>query len=304
MRFMNRRSFLRRTTGTVGAALAANMIGCSDNGESVTPTAEALAPPKGPLQANDVITLGKTGIKTSRLALGTGSRGGHVQKELGTDGLTRFFRHGLDQGICWWDTATSYATMPHVEAALKEIPRDKVVITCKTREHDYDGVRKDIDKLRKQFNSDYIDILLLHCMTDPDWPRQMKGPMDALSEAKQEGTVRAVGCSCHTFGALKAAADEPWVEVDLARINPYAVMMDVNELDEVGTVEQVLQTMHDRGKVVYGMKIFGEGRFNPDQMEDSLRFALSRPYLTGFTIGFANQDELDETTRRIESVTA
>jgi predicted aldo/keto reductase-like oxidoreductase len=153
-------------------------------------------------------------------------------------------------------------------------------------------------------NTDYVDVVLLHCMEDAEWPSKMKGPMDALSEAKARGHVRAVGCSCHTFGALQAAANEPWVEVDLARINPFAVKMDVQAPADVPKIVETLELMKQRGKAVYGMKILGEGAFKGDQIETSLRFALSQPYLSGFTIGFGSKQQLDDLIRRVDRIAA
>jgi aryl-alcohol dehydrogenase-like predicted oxidoreductase len=285
-------------TAAAGTALIGGPVLAGDRPGTTQPAGRKI------LKAADTITLGKTGVKPSRLSMGTGTRGGSAQRELGVDGMVKLFRHGIDQGVHWWDTADMYKTHPHVHATLKEIKRDQVVITSKTRSTDADGVRADLERFRKEMDTDYIDIVLLHCMKDADWPQKMKGAMDALSEAKQKGWVRAVGCSCHTFVALKAAADEPWVEVDLARINPFAVIMDVDKPEQVPMVERVLQTMHDRGKAVYGMKIVGEGRFKGDRIDESLRFALSRPYVTGFTIGFANPAELDDMIQRIERASA
>lgn len=286
MSTMDRREFLRKTTGALGAVVGAQFLGCTE--------------PQQVLRATDLITLGRTGVKPSRLSIGTGTRGGREQRDLGVQGMVKVFRHGLDQGVRWWDTADRYHTHPHVAAALGEIKRDQVVITSKTWSRDADGVRQDIERFRKELDTDYLDIVLLHCMKDDDWPKKMQGPMDVLSEAKQKGWVRAVGCSCHTFEALQAAAAEPWVEVDLARINPFAVQMDVDEPGEVSKVEEVLQTMHERGKSVYGMKILGEGVFESDKIDESLRFALSRPYVSGFTIGFSSEEQIDDMIRRVE----
>ncbi len=291
---MDRREFLGKTAATLGTArgMKALVGGCS----------QLQAPTRTVLRANDVIRLGKTGITTSRLAMGTGSRGGRKQKALGIDGMVKLFRYGLDQGISWWETADTYKTHPHVRAALKEVERDKVVITSKTwaAKKDAQGVRKDIERFRKELNTDYIDIVLLHCMQDPKWPEKLTGAMDVLSEYKQKGIIRAVGCSCHTFGALQAAADEPWVEVNLARFNPFAVKMDVKKIEDVPKVEQTLRTMHERGKSVYGMKIMGEGAFDSEQIDESLRFVLSKPFISGFTIGFSSPEQIDNLMARME----
>jgi 1-deoxyxylulose-5-phosphate synthase len=296
MNTMNRRTFIGKTAAAFGAATFGGKLFGAEPGGAATTT----RPAAGALAAADTVTLGKTGIRTSRLSMGTGTRGGSKQRELGIDGMVRLFRHGLDEGVRWWDVADMYRTHPHVAATLKEIQRDKVVITSKTTAKTAEGVRADLERFRSEMDTDYIDIVLLHCMEDPEWPSKMKGPMDVLSEAKEKGWVRAVGCSCHTFGALQAAADEPWVEVDLARFNPFATIMDVGKKEEVPRVARVLETMHQRGKAVYGMKIIGEGAFKGEQIDESLRFALSHSFISGFTIGFTSQEELDDLIRRID----
>jgi len=298
MNTIHRREFLGRAAGVVGAALAPGVFGAQ---ATVAPASRPTSAPSK-LKASDVVTLGRTGIKASRLAIGTGTESGAEQRRLGIEGLVRLFRHGFDQGVRWWDVADSYKTHPHVRAALKEMRRDEVTITSKTSAKDSEGVKADIERFRREMGTDYIDIVLLHCMMDGNWPEKLKGAMDALSEAKQKGHVRAVGCSCHTYDALEAAADSDWVDVDLARINPYAAVMDVDGKEEVPQVQQALQRMHQRGKAVYGMKILGAGTFRGDRIEQSVRFILQQRFVSGFVIGFSKTDHIDDIVRRIERV--
>lgn len=262
--------------------------------------AVATRPASGRLHARDTVILGKTGIKTSRLSMGTGTKGGREQRALGEEGFVRLLRYGLDEGVRWWDAADAYQTHPHLRTALKEISRDRVVITSKTRAKDGAAASADIERFRRELGTDYIDIVLLHCMTDGDWPNKMRSAMDALSEAKEKGQIGAVGCSCHSLAALQAAADEPWVDVTLARINPFAKVMDVDQPEDVPKVVRVLETMHNRGKAVYGMKILGEGALQGEQIDQSLRFVLGLPFISGFTIGFSSQEQVDDIARRIE----
>ncbi|MDM8007049.1 MAG: aldo/keto reductase [Phycisphaerae bacterium] len=293
-----RREFLGKAAGVMGAVLTPAAFGAQ------TTVAPASRPTTAPskLKAGDVITLGRTGIKASRLAIGTGTESGAEQRRLGIEGLVRLLRHGFDQGVCWWDVADSYKTHPHVKAALKEMRRDQVTITSKTAAKDDRGIKADIERFRQEMGTDYIDIVLLHCMMDGNWPEKLKGAMDALSEAKQKGHVRAVGCSCHTYDALEAAADSDWVDVDLARINPFAAVMDIDKRDEVPQVLQILRRMHERGKAVYGMKILGAGTFKGNMIEQSLRFILQHRFVSAFVIGFSKAEHIDDIVRRIERV--
>ena len=300
MKAITRRDFIGQSVAAFGAVSGLPAVAGARGAVATAPAATRPAR----LHAHDTVTLARTGIRPSRLAIGTGTRSGTEQRAIGLDSFVRMMRHGLDEGIRWWDAADMYKTHPYVREALKQVKRDQVVLTSKTQSKDAAGVRADIERFRQEMNTDYIDIVLLHCMTDGEWPAKMRGAMDALSEAKAKGQVRAVGCSCHTFEALQAAADEPWVEVDLARINPFGRIMDVGKAEEVPRVLQVLETMHRRGKAVYGMKILGEGAFKEDQIDRSLQFVLSKPFVSGFTIGFSSPRQIDDIIRRIERIPA
>ena len=297
---MDRREFIGRTAAVLGAA-ATGQLPPLLNRHALADTTTSPAGPTGVLRAGDTVILGRTGIRTSRLAIGTGTQICR-QREMGQRGMLKLWRHGLDYGVRWWEVADMYGTHALVKSTLRQVKREQVVITTKTLSKDYAGVRADIERFRQEMVTDYIDVVLLHCLTDPDWTKKMRPAMDALSEAKQKGYVRAVGCSCHTFGALTASRDEPWVDVQLARINPFAVIMDVDKPEDVPKVASALQAMHGQGKGVYGMKILGEGRIQGERIDESLRFALRQQYLDGFVIGFRAIEEFDDILARIERV--
>ena len=294
---MKRRDFLARTAGVLGTAWAA---GTPAKGWATL--ASPLLPTGVAFSATDTIELGKTGIKTSRLAMGTGTVGsGHHshQTALGIDGLSSLLLHGYDQGLRFFDTADAYGSHPHVAAALKQVPRDKVTVLTKSFSRDPAGMRADLDRFRKELNTEYLDIVLMHCLTEDDWSQRYVGVMDVLSEAKQKGIIRAHGCSCHTIGALRAAAATPWVEVDLARINPIESHMDADP----ETVAGVLHQMKSSGKAVIGMKILGEGDMR-HRVDEALKFALSLGILDAFTIGAESISEQKDLIQRIGAVKA
>lgn len=248
-------------------------------------------------QASDTVTLANTGIQTSRLAMGTGTVGsGHHshQTALGIQGLSDLLRNGYDRGLRFFDAADSYGSHPHVAEALKYVPREKVTVLTKSWARDEQGMRADIERFRKELRTDYLDICLMHCLTEPDWSVRFRGAMDALEEAKQKGIVRAHGCSCHSIEALRAAAKSPWVQVDLARINPIGSHMDA----EPDTVVAVLREMKASGKAVIGMKILGQGDLSSRQTE-AIKYALSLGVLDAFTIGAESKSEQDDLIRRV-----
>ncbi|UCD29975.1 MAG: aldo/keto reductase, partial [Planctomycetota bacterium] len=210
-------------------------------------------------------------------------------------------RHGLDRGIFWWDLADTYGTHPFARAALKEIKREKVVINSKVWPRETDEVGKVLERFFRELDTDYIDIVLLHCMRKADWPKTMKRPMEVLREYKEKRRIRALGVSCHAVGALQAAVEEPWVDICLARFNPFAKVMDVDKPERVPHVAKVLKKMHENGKVVYGMKILGEGYAKTDkQVDEALRFALQQRWMSAFTIGMNTTAEVDDIIRRVK----
>jgi 1-deoxyxylulose-5-phosphate synthase len=285
---MRRREFLVRTATAAGAAwLSSKSI--------FSALAEQTLDKK--FSASDTVTLGSTGIKTSRLAMGTGTVGsGHHshQTALGIQGLSNLLLNGYDHGLRFFDAADSYGSHPHVAEALKHVPRDKVTVLTKSWARDADGMRADLDRFRKELGTDYLDICLMHCVTEADWTDRFRGAMDVLSEAKQRGIIRTHGCSCHSIEALRAAAKSSWVEIDLARINPVGAYMNADP----ATVVSVLKEMKSAGKAVVGMKILGQGALR-NRQDEGIKYALSLGLLDAFTIGAESKQEQEDLIRRV-----
>jgi predicted aldo/keto reductase-like oxidoreductase len=162
------------------------------------------------------------------------------------------------------------------------------------REITEEEMKADLDRFRNELGTDYIDILLLHCMMDKDWPKEKQGAMNVLSVARENKIIRAHGVSCHTLEALQSAASSPWVQVDLARINQAGVAMDAG----VTTVTDIHRQMKRSGKAVMGMKILGAGQLS-NRKDECLRFALSQEYLDCFTIGIESIDQLLDLEKRV-----
>jgi len=286
---MKRRDFIRNTTLGLGAAWL--------GGQTLSEMIWALPPLPQKFLASDTIVLGQTGIRTSRLAMGTGTvgfGGRSNQTQLGLKGLSGLLLNGYENGLRFFDAAEAYGSHPHVAEALKHIPRDKVVVLTKTWARDPKTARADLDRYRRELGTDYLDVCLMHCLTEGDWTERYRGVMDVFSEAKQKGIIRAHGCSCHSIEALRAAAKSPWVEVDLARINPIGSHMDADP----ATVISVLKEMKASGKGVIGMKILGQGDLR-NRQDEAIKYALSLGVLDAFTIGAESKGEQEDLIARI-----
>jgi aryl-alcohol dehydrogenase-like predicted oxidoreductase len=285
---MQRREFITRTACGLGAA----WLGSKS-------WVEAL-PLSGTYSATDTVVLGQTGIRTSRLAMGTGTVGsGHHshQTALGVQGLADLLLQGYDYGLRFFDSADSYGSHPHVAQALKSAQRDKITLVTKSWAREPDAMRSDLERFRKELNTDYLDIVLMHCLEDADWTTKYRGAMDVLSEAREKGIIRAHGCSCHTLDALRTAARSPWVQVDFARINPIGSHMD----GDPEAVVSVLREMKAGGKAVVGMKILGQGDMR-NRVDEALKYALGLGVLDAFTIGAESRPEQLDLIQRIRAV--
>lgn len=287
---MQRRDFLRYSAKTLGAAWVAQSAV-----QAALLEAEPLATR---FTAHDEIVLGHTGIRTSRLAMGTGTMGfggSSDQVRLGKAAFVNMLLNGYhENGLRFFDGADSYGSHPYIAAAVKQLPREKVTILTKTDTRDANGVRADIERFRRELGVDYIDVLLIHCVTRSDWTTAYRPVMDVLSEAKEKGVIRAHGCSCHTIGALRAAAASPWVEVDLVRMNPIGAYMDAKP----DTVQEVIREMRSQGKGIVGMKVLGQGKL-VDRPAQAVRWALGTGILDAFTIGAESVQQQNELVKYI-----
>jgi aryl-alcohol dehydrogenase-like predicted oxidoreductase len=248
------------------------------------------------------VTLSKTGIEVSRLAIGTGTSGWQKrsnQTRLGFDRLVHLLRYAHDRGITFWDSADQYGSHPHVREALHHIGRHNVVVTTKTISRTPADVEADVRRFLKELDTDYLDIVLLHCLTQPDWPGRLATSMNVLTRLKEAGVIRALGVSCHNFGAFKAAAREPWVDVVLARINFAGVQMDASPREVVPVIDQ----MRAAGKGVYGMKVVGAGQLTADRRR-AIQYVLDLRSVDALVIGMESEAEIDENADLVEELTA
>jgi aryl-alcohol dehydrogenase-like predicted oxidoreductase len=260
--------------------------------------------------ATDWVTLGKSGVQVTRLAFGTGTFGGRVQRQLGQEQFTRLVRHAYDRGIRFFETADAYTGMPQMlAAALNGIPRDSYKLMTKYRLRETDTPGATIERLRKDLNSEYLDILLMHCLRSPRWPEELKRVQDEFSEAKAKKVILAHGASVHGLLPLRAFPGNAWLDVALLRVNHNGTRMDTlqtRDTDDLGNVEEVVshaKKIHAQGTGVLGMKLVGEGRFtSPEEREAALKFVMGLGAVDAVTIGYKSTAEIDEAIERMDRV--
>jgi predicted aldo/keto reductase-like oxidoreductase len=288
-----RREFLKSGAALILSGLSAN--------SAVTKTKRS---------ATDLVTLGKSNVKVTRLAFGTGTFGGRVQRELGQEEFTRLVRHAYDRGIRFFETAESYRGMPEMlSIALKGLPRDSYRLMHKYSTPASGDPAAKIDLLRQQLNTEYIDILLLHCLRPPTWQSDYAPLQDGLSEAKSKGIILSHGASVHGLPALRTFPGNQWLDIAMIRMNHNGTRMDgpnVRETQEPGIVDEVVtntQKVHAQGMGVISMKLCGEGQFTRAEDRDAaMKFAMNLGCVDCVTIGFKNTAEIDEAIDRMARV--
>ncbi|MFN7944520.1 MAG: aldo/keto reductase [Blastocatellia bacterium] len=302
---ISRREFIRKSAAITGTVLAGTELLSADAAPART--------------AADWVPLGrlnKKGIRIPRLGMGTGSINGDVQRALGQDGFNRLVAHAYERGVRYIDTADQYRIHGMVREAIKanRIPRDKIFIQTKMRwieEENRTQPLKVLDRFRQELGADYIDSLLIHCTTEPDWPVKLRPMMDAFDEAQQRGWIRTKGMSCHGLRALRVATQSDWMEVQLARINPQGHHVDQdlpNVHDPRGKFDEAMKeikAMHAKGRGIIGMKLCGNGDFTrAEDREKAVRFAMSCGFVDAVVIGFRSPQEIDEAVERLNRALA
>ena len=290
---INRRKFLEQSA-VIGAAAALPLGAFA--ADAPAPAAKSIR------RASDVIELGPTKIKVSRMGVGTGTYGaGHSSNQiraLGVNGVADMLTAAYDKGVFLWDTADAYGTHEAVKAALKKVPRDKVTIVTKTDAWTSDKAKEDIDRFLKELGTDYIDILLLHTRLRTNWDELDKEAMVVMSEAKKKGVLRAVGMSCHSVGAMKTAANCDWLDICMARLNPAGERMDA----EPEVVLPAVLDVRAKGKGVIGIKVLGEGTLVEDRLDEALKYALTKNALHCFSLGCESTAQVMDNINRIEKL--
>jgi aryl-alcohol dehydrogenase-like predicted oxidoreductase len=303
---MIKRKLTRRQFLTTTVAVGAGSVLLSKSALRVPSQSPVLS--SDPLQ---VVTLGKSGIKTTLLGMGTGFSGYNRSSNITRAGVAESIIHqAYEKGIRFFDCADSYGTHPFTAAALKDYPRESYTLSSKIwvgpggipdpERPDADVV---VDRFRKELKTDYLDMVQIHCMTDSEWTDKQKKQMDILENLKAKKIIRAHGVSVHSLEAMDAAVDNPWIDVIHVRINPYGEVMDKSNAN---SVIPVIEKLHKAGKGVIGMKLIGNGNFRDDseKINASLKYVLGLGIVDMIIVGFERPEQIDNYLGRMKKVLA
>lgn len=248
----------------------------------------------------DKVRLGNTGLTVSVVGVGTGSMGwGHAsnQTRLGQEGFTRLIRHALDNGITFFDLADQYGSHSYFRNAMKGVPRDRYIIQTKTDSREASAAKQDLERYLKELDTDHIDSLIIHHVTEGDWTTRFRGVMDVFEEAKAAGKIRAQGVTCHSFPALKSAYASDWVQLNQVRWNAKASHADA----DVKTLADLFKKMRTKGQGMIGMKVVGQGDLldggQPMTPEACFKFQIASSVVDSFVIGAEKIQHVDELLR-------
>lgn len=255
--------------------------------------------------ATDIVTLGRSGIKVSRLAFGTGSLSGRVQRALGQDGFTRLVRHAYDRGIRFFETAESYGEMHRMLGiALKGIPRDSYQLMSKVTTRAGVDPQQKFDELRRLANTEYFDIMLLHWQHTATWPTDTARWQDAILEVQSRKVVLGHGASVHGLPALRRVPGNSWLDVAMVRVNHTGKSMDAEDYATQGlgnvpeVVTHVKEIRRERMGVI-AMKLAGEGAFDSEDRRKAMRFAFRNAEVDCVTVGYKSPAEIDEAIENV-----
>lgn len=292
---MNRRKFVGALSmGTAHLLFSSSIYGCTSQFKSANPLQK--------------VKLGNSGIETTLLGVGTGvhatNRTSFLTKQDPQKSIA-MLEYAYDRGFRYFDCADTYGTHGMVAKALKGKNREEYTLTTKIwyrsggiPEPERPDANIVVDRFRKELNTDYIDLVQIHCMEDAKWTEKMKPQMDILEDLKAKGIIRAHGVSVHSLDAMKDALQSPWVDVIHVRINPYGIAMDKPDPAEV---VEVIHQLHKSGKGVIGMKLVGNGKLRNDseKIDNSLRFVLGLGSVNMMIIGFEESQQIDNYLNRV-----
>lgn len=295
---LTRRQFVSTVTAGAGTVLIGKTVLATDSNASIS-LSDNLKP----------VRLGNSGLRTSILGMGTGFSQYHSPSGINrSEKGDRVIRHAYEKGIRYFDCADSYGTHSNIASALKGLPRESYTLCSKIwvsqggiPEPDRPDADAAIDRFRIELNTDYIDLIQIHCMTDAHWTDKEKRQMDILEKLKAKGIIRAHGVSVHSLDAMEACSGNSWVDVVHVRINPYGESMDKND---PAHVIPVIEKLHHEGKGIIGMKLTGAGKFKYDdeKIDQSLKYVLGLSTVDMIIVGFEQPDQIDRYIARLNSV--
>ena len=223
-------------------------------------------------------TLGKTGLKVSRMGFG----GIPIQK-IDEEGTRKLLREMAEKGINYIDSARGYTVSEQYIGYGLEGIRDKFILATKSMSRTKDAMAADIETSLKNFHTDYIDLYQVHnpSMEQLDQVIEKGGALEALREAKKAGKIGHIGLTAHSTAVFERALELDWVET---------IMFPYNIVEQQGA--ELIHRCAEKNIGFIDMKPLAGGAIEDGTL--ALRYVCSNPDVTVVIPGMAESSELEE----------
>ena len=223
-------------------------------------------------------TLGKTGLKVSRLGFG-----GIPIQRIDAEGTKELMHRLLDAGVNYIDTARGYTVSEEYLGYGLEGIREHFILATKGRGWTKAEMEENVAISLKNFRTDYIDLYQFHnpSLQDLETITAPGGALEALEEAKAAGRIRHIGITAHSTEVFEKALELPWVET---------IMFPYNIVENQG--EALIKRCKEKNVGFICMKPLAGGAIEDATL--ALRYIVQNPCVSVVIPGMAEPRELEE----------
>ena len=234
----------------------------------------------------EMTTLGRSGLRVSRLCYGTLTMS-PLQKNMTAAEGAKLLVYAWERGVRFLDTADLYGTYPHIREALKDAP--DYVISTKAYCYDRKTAQEALERAYRGTGRDYIDLFMLHEQESLYTLRGHEEALVYLAEQRERGHIGAVGVSTHFCACVAAAPRFPMIDVIHPLINLGGIGIQDGSREDM---ESAIRAARDVGIGIFAMKPLGGGHLISSNRE-ALAYAAGNPLLDSVAVGMQSVSEID-----------
>lgn len=235
----------------------------------------------------EYVTLGKTGLKISRMGFG-----GIPIQRIDAKGTKKLMTVMAEKGINYIDSARGYTVSESFIGEGLEGIRDKFVLATKSMSRTKEAMAKDIDISLENFRTDYIDLYQVHNPSVEQLEQVIgaDGALEALLEAKEAGKIGHIGLTAHSLEVFEKALEMDWVET---------IMFPYNIVERQG--EALIRRCREKNIGFIDMKPLAGGAIEDGRL--ALRFICANPDVTVVIPGMYDVSEIEKNIEAVEDTT-
>ena len=229
----------------------------------------------------DYVTLGKTGLKISRMGFG-----GIPIQRIDAQGTKELIHKMTDAGVNYIDTARGYTVSEEYLGYALEGVRDKFVLATKSMARTKEAMTADIEKSLGNLRTEYIDLYQVHNPSMEQLEQVMNegGALEALKEAQAAGKIRHIGLTAHSVAVFERALELDWVET---------IMFPYNIVESQG--EELIARCKEKNIGFIAMKPLAGGAIENASL--AIRYICANDNVTVVIPGMAEEKELEQNLR-------